>query len=32
MKLISTFKKGDYFGEKALLNNIPRQASVKSLT
>jgi cAMP-dependent protein kinase regulator len=31
-KLVYAYKKGDYFGEIALLKNIPRQASIKTLT
>jgi cAMP-dependent protein kinase regulator len=31
-KLVYAYKKGDYFGEIALLQNIPRQASIKTLT
>jgi cAMP-dependent protein kinase regulator len=31
-KLVYAYKRGDYFGEIALLKNIPRQASIKTLT
>ena len=31
-KLVYAYKKGDYFGEIALLKNLPRQASVKTIT
>lgn len=32
MKSVYYFKEGDYFGEIALIRNVPRQASVKTLT
>lgn len=31
-KMVYAYKRGDYFGEIALLKNIPRQASIKTLT
>lgn len=31
-RMVYAYKKGDYFGEIALLKNIPRQASIKTLT
>lgn len=31
-KLVYAYKRGDYFGEIALLKNLPRQASVKTIT
>jgi cAMP-dependent protein kinase regulator len=31
-KLVYAYKRGDYFGEIALLKNLPRQASIKTLT
>lgn len=31
-KMVYAYKKGDYFGEIALLKNVPRQASIKTLT
>jgi CRP-like cAMP-binding protein len=30
--MVYAYKKGDYFGEIALLKNVPRQASIKTLT
>ena len=31
-KLVYAYKRGDYFGEISLLRNLPRQASVKTVT
>jgi cAMP-dependent protein kinase regulator len=31
-RMVYAYKKGDYFGEIALFKNVPRQASIKTLT
>ncbi len=32
MKLVYAYKRGDYFGELALLKNEPRKATIKTIT